>query len=133
MRGLDPQTLAVSLGRPDVPGAPLNTPLVPASNFLLGGDRAYSRDDGTEAWGAFEQIVGGLEGGTAVAFSSGMAAIAAVLELVPVGGRIVWPDDCYQGVAGLITQGERVRAAGCRSACRARQPKRGATLRPQPI
>lgn len=107
MRGLDPQTLAVSLGRPDVPGAPLNTPLVPASNFLLGGDRAYSRDDGIETWGAFEQIVGGLEGGSAVAFSSGMAAIAAVLELVPVGGRIVWPDDCYQGVAGLITQGER--------------------------
>ena len=28
----------VSLG-PDQPGAPLNTPLVPASNFLLGGDR----------------------------------------------------------------------------------------------
>ena len=36
-----------------------------------------------------------------------MAAIAAVLELVPIGGKIVWPDDCYQGVAGLITRGER--------------------------
>lgn len=108
MERVDPQTLAVSLGRPDAPGEPLNAPMVPASNFLLGGDRAYARDGGTATWEAFEQVVGGLEGGTAVSFSSGMAAIAGVLELVPIGGRIVWPDDCYQGVAGLITRGERM-------------------------
>lgn len=80
---------------------------MPASNFLLGGDRAYARDGGTSTWSAFERIVGELEGGEAVAFSSGMAAIAAVLETVPVGGRIVWPTDCYQGVAGLIAHGVR--------------------------
>jgi cystathionine gamma-synthase len=79
----------------------------PASNFVLGGEREYARDDGTPTWAAFEQIIGALESGDAVAFASGMAAIAAVVDLVPVGGHIVWPEDCYQGVAGLITAGER--------------------------
>ena len=101
------QTMAVVVARPDGAGAPLNTGMQPASNFLLGGERSYSRDDGTETWAAFERLVGALEGGTSVAFASGMAAIAALVDLVPVGGRIVWPDDCYQGVAALITAGER--------------------------
>jgi cystathionine gamma-synthase len=101
-------TRAVSAGRPSVPGAPLNAPLVPASNFVLGGDgAAYSRDDGTPTWAAFEAAVGSLEHAEAVAFSSGMAAIAAVFDQLAVGGHIVWPEDCYQGVAGLIAEGER--------------------------
>jgi len=37
-----------------------------------------------------------------VAFSSGMAAIAAVLDLVPTGGRIVAPEDCYFGLGELL-------------------------------
>lgn len=101
------RTLAVSVGRPGDPGAPLNQGIVPASNFVLGGDRAYSRDDGTPTVAAFEQLVGALEGATSVAFASGMAAIAAIIDLLPVGARIVWPTDCYQGVAGLILAGER--------------------------
>lgn len=100
-------TVAVSAGRPTEPGQPLNEGIVPASNFVLGGDRAYARDDGTPTWTAFESIAGALEGAEAVAFSSGMAAIAAVFNLLPTGARIVWPDDCYQGVAGLIADGER--------------------------
>jgi cystathionine gamma-synthase len=51
--------------------------------------------------------VGALEDAEAVAFSSGMAAIAAVLDQLPPGARIVWPQDCYQGVAGIIADGER--------------------------
>ncbi|MEZ5260752.1 MAG: PLP-dependent transferase [Acidimicrobiales bacterium] len=102
------QTRAVAAGRPDGPGAPLNEPLVAASNFLLDGARAYARDDGTPTWAAFEAVVGALEGAEAVAFGSGMAAIAAVFDLLPVGAHIVWPDDCYQGVAGLIAQGVRL-------------------------
>lgn len=105
--GADLRTLAVTAGRPEGPGAPLNEGLVLASNYLIGGDRAYSRTDGTPTWVAFERIVGSLEHGDAVAFASGMAAIAAVFETVPVGGLIVWPTDCYQGVARLIVQGER--------------------------
>lgn len=102
------ETRTVVAGRPTAAGSPLNEPLVPASNFVLDGDRAYSRDDGTPTWAAFEAVVGGLEDAEAVSFSSGMAAIAAVIDQLPVGARIVWPDDCYQGVAGTIADGERL-------------------------
>ena len=37
----------ISAGRDRRPGSPLNVPLYPASNFVLGEHRAYSRDDGT--------------------------------------------------------------------------------------
>lgn len=56
----------VSAGRDRRPGAPLNVPLVPACNFVLGDRRAYARDDGTPTWEALERIVGGLEGGDAL-------------------------------------------------------------------
>lgn len=75
----------MAAGRPSEAGAPLNVPLVPASNFTLGAERAYSRDDGTPTWEALEEIVGGLEGGRAVAFASGMAAISAVFDQLPGG------------------------------------------------
>jgi cystathionine gamma-synthase len=48
-----------------------------------------------------------VEGGHAVAFSSGMAAVAAVLDLVPAGGRIVAPTDCYFGVGELLADGQQ--------------------------
>ena len=51
----------VSAGRDRRPGSPLNVPPIPASNFVLGERRAYSRDDGTPGWEALEEIVGGLE------------------------------------------------------------------------
>src|SRR6186997_2461250 len=83
---MKPETWAIVGGRPgDVPGAPLNTPLVPASNFVLGTERIYTRTEATETWEAFEEVLGGLEGGHAVSFSSGMAACNAVLSQLPTG------------------------------------------------
>ena len=96
----------VSAGRDRTPGAPLNIPPWPASNFVLGGQRAYSRDDGTPGWDALEEIVGGLEGGSSVAFASGMAGIAAVFDQLPAGAKVALPDDCYQGAAGLANAGQ---------------------------
>jgi cystathionine gamma-synthase len=86
-------------------GRPLNVPPVLASNFELGAERAYSRDDATPTWEAFEEVLGGLEGGPAVAFASGMAAAAAVFDLLGVGATVVLGDDCYQGVTGLAAAG----------------------------
>src|SRR5438093_2106519 len=104
----------VSAGRARTAGAPLNIPPWPASNFVLGGGRAYARDDGTPGWGALEEIVGGLEGGSAIAFASGMAGIAAVFEQLPAGAEVALPDDCYQGVGGPGNAGPRGGGGGVR-------------------
>jgi cystathionine gamma-synthase len=96
----------VSAGRDRCPGSPLNVPPIPASNFVLGERRAYSRDDGTPGWEALEEIVGGLEGGSSVAFASGMAGVAAIFDQLQAGSVVALPDDCYQGVAGLAQAGQ---------------------------
>src|SRR5207342_1385663 len=97
-----PETWLVVAGRPaPLPGAPLNTPVVAASTYVLGSERIYSRNEATEGWESFEAMLGGLEGGQAVAFSSGMAACAAVLGELPSGAHLVLGDDCYQAVAGI--------------------------------
>jgi cystathionine gamma-synthase len=108
--GLRVETRLAVLGRGDQqPGQPLNVPIVPASNFRAAPSgpvgREYARDDGTPGWEAFEQLVGDLEGGPAVCFASGMAAIAAVLELVPVGARVIAPRDSYTGLRALLEDG----------------------------
>src|SRR6266581_6923171 len=105
----DPRSIEswlVSAGRDRRPGAPLNVPPCPASNFVLGEHRAYSRDDATPGWEALEEIVGGLEGGSSVSFASGMAGIAAIFDQLPTGSVVALPDDCYQGVAGLAKAGQ---------------------------
>jgi cystathionine gamma-synthase len=104
------ETRLAVLGRGDGrPGQPLNVPLVPASNFRAApggpGRREYSRDDGTPGWEAFEELLADLEGGPAVCFASGMAAIASVLELLPVGARVVAPQDSYTGLRALLADG----------------------------
>lgn len=99
-----PETQAVRSGRPRTPGAPLNPPMVPASNFHDGGERLYSRGDSTESIDSFETAVGDLEGGWGVAFSSGMAAISAVLDQLPPQARVAAPADCYQGVAMILQE-----------------------------
>ncbi len=104
------ETLAVTAGRPPAhPGRPMNEPLVLASNFRAGTAASpvveYSRDGGTASWEALEEAVGALEGGSAVAFGSGMGAASAILELVPVGAHVVVPTDSYAGVKSLLAEG----------------------------
>ena len=106
MSKLTPESWLVSAGRPEQPGDPMNEPLVPASNFTLGGDRIYTRDTGAPGWESLETIVGGLEGGEAIAYSSGMAAAAAGFDQLSAGARIILPDDCYHGVSELARSGE---------------------------
>lgn len=103
--GIKPESWLVSAGRASEPGAPLNVPPIPASNFIIGKGREYSRDDGTPTWESLEELVGGLEAGRAVAFASGMAAIASVFDQLAADAVVVLPDDCYQGVAALAAAG----------------------------
>jgi len=99
-------TAVVHLGRPPrEPGAPLNIPMEPASTFHAAdspGDVFEYARDGTRAAEAFETAIGDLEGGTAVSYSSGMAAATAVLDRVPLGGVVVAPRSCYAGVSARL-------------------------------
>ena len=99
-------TWVVTGARPGELGDPLNVPIEPASTFISDGSSPYARGRGTSSTRAFEDLVGGLEAGEAVSFASGMAAVDAALSLVPTGGRIAIPADCYQGVTALAREGE---------------------------
>ncbi|MEC9034996.1 MAG: PLP-dependent transferase, partial [Actinomycetota bacterium] len=76
---LDKGTFLIAAGRDRSSGAPLNSPPMPASNFYLPHERVYSRSEQTETVNRLEELVGGIEGGNALMFGSGMAAAAAVL------------------------------------------------------
>jgi cystathionine gamma-synthase len=83
------------------PGAPVNPPVVLSATYHAGGDATYGRD-ANATWEAFEAALGALEGGSALAFASGMGAIASVVETLPVGACVVVPADAYQGVRLLL-------------------------------
>lgn len=103
---MDLDTWLIWSGRPGELGAPLNEPPVMASNFRLPGERYYARTEGTPTQDAFETLMGGLEGGRSLAFSSGMAAVAALLHGLPVGSTLALPLDPYHAVDGLAVEGE---------------------------
>jgi cystathionine gamma-synthase len=105
-RTLRPATLSVTSGRPPhVPDGPLNTPVVFASALHPGGVVGYARD-GNPTWTPLEETIAALEGGgTGLAFASGMAAIAAVLDSLPVGAPVVHLDHGYTGTRELLTGG----------------------------
>ncbi len=94
---LRPATITVTAGRPPhEPDAPLNTPITMASTYVATGDLEYGRY-GNPTWSAFEDALGTLEGGRALAFASGMAAATTVLDLVGPGGGVVAPRHSYSG------------------------------------
>ena len=130
---LSAATIAVSAGRPPrQPDAPLNPPLVLASTYHAGGDVGYGRY-GNPTWEMLESAVAALEGGVATAFASGMAAVSAVLDLVPNAGVVVAPPDAYYGslavLARLESQGRlTVRRADLTDAAVAAEAVPGADL-----
>jgi cystathionine gamma-synthase len=98
-----PETIAVAAGRARAPGAPFNVPPTFASTYRDGGATGYGRF-GNPTWGAFEEALGALEGGHAVAFASGMAAIEATLARLPAGATVVLPAGAYLGTRGLLKE-----------------------------
>ena len=95
-------------GRPErVADAPFNEPVTFASTYNAGGAMEYGRY-GNPTWSAFEDANGALEGGHARAFSSGLAAISAVLSLLPEGAVVVAPESAYTGTRAQLD--ERVAA-----------------------
>ena len=102
---MQPATLAVLAGRGCETGEPLNRPPVFASAFRAGGEHDYARA-ANPTWEAFEEALGALDGGVAVAFGSGMAAAAATLDLVRPGGRVVAAASAYFEVRRLLEDRE---------------------------
>lgn len=99
---LRPSTVAVHAGRPPHEAdQPLNEPITMASTYVAGGDREYGRY-GNPTWQAFEEVLGELEGGRALAFSSGLAAVSVLLDLVGQDALVVAPDAAYQGTLGQV-------------------------------
>ena len=64
---------------------------------------------------ALEEALGVIEGGTCLAFSSGMSAVAAVLETLSGGAIVVVPKVCYFGVGELLADRARVGRLGVRA------------------
>jgi cystathionine gamma-synthase len=92
-----PATTAVTAGRPPHrPDAPLNSPITMASTYVATGELEYGRY-GNPTWAAFEEALGALEGGRCLAFSSGLATVSTVLDLVGAGGTVVAPRHAYNG------------------------------------
>ncbi len=95
--GYRPATVAVVAGRPPhEPDQPLNPPIVAASTYVAGGDLEYGRY-GNPTWQAFEDALGALEGGRCLAFASGLATVATLLDLVAPGETVVAPRHAYSG------------------------------------
>ncbi len=106
--GLHRDTRLVVRGRPaHVPGAPLSEPITLASTYVADGTFEYGRWS-NPTWTAFEDVVGALEHGRALAFSSGMAAVSAALDVATTrcgkGDRstVVVPDQAYSGTVTLL-------------------------------
>jgi cystathionine gamma-synthase len=104
------ESLVVASGRPAQPGGPLNAPIVLAAPYLHDGNmNGYSRDQPTETRAALEVALGELEGGgTALAFASGMAAIAALVDLQPAGTVVVVPEAAYSGAVSIFARAQRL-------------------------
>jgi cystathionine gamma-synthase len=96
---LRPESIVVAAGRPHEPGGPLNTPIVLTAPYrhAIDDSNAYARHDMSATVRAFEDALGVLEGGTALAFASGLAALAAVVDGLPIGSTVVVPDAAYAG------------------------------------
>jgi cystathionine gamma-lyase len=89
-------------------GDPLAPPLVPASTYFVSGDPsgvpfAYGRNT-NPTWSALEAEYEAIGGAPCLAFGSGMAASAAIVDaLLPRGGRMVAPSDGYFTLRSLLS------------------------------
>ena len=134
MTGLHPGTVAVHAGNEADPATgAVAPPIHLATTFRHGptGERIagyeYQRE-GNPTNDRLREALAALEGGeTACTFASGMAAMTTLLECLPQGARVLFPDDCYSGlrmlfqeylpergsVAGVVARGDldAVRAA----------------------
>ena len=103
-------TRAVHAGQPPaVQGEPFLPGPTFAAPFHAAGDPhavaySYGRHH-NPTWSRYEAALGELEGGQAVAFASGMAAVTAImLPALRPGDVLVAPSDCYMSVRTIAEE-----------------------------
>ncbi len=111
MSTLRPGTLAVHAGNEADPATGAVAPPIhlattfrhgPAGERLAGYE--YQRE-GNPTNDRLREALQALEGGaTALTFASGMAAMTTLLESLPAGSRVLFPDDCYSGLRMLFSE-----------------------------
>lgn len=74
----------------------------PSTTFEYDEDGRSYRRVSDETSERLEAVLGALDGGSAVVYPSGMAAVAAVLRLIRPE-RIALPEEVYHGVTDLVT------------------------------
>lgn len=102
------RTRLVAAGRSHEPGSPVNPPVDFTSTYRYrpGADQPleYARE-GIPSFQPLEQLLAELESGShALVFSSGLSAISAVINQLPVGAHLVLPDHTYMGFAAMAQQ-----------------------------
>lgn len=119
----------VSAGRPHEPNAPVNPPVDFTSTYTyrpsVEQPQVYARE-GIPSFRPLEELIAGLEGGTrsaycgsgmvakdqerpvevqpALLFSSGLSAVSAVLNLLPLGSHVIMPRHAYMGFHTMAQQ-----------------------------
>ncbi|WP_449446480.1 trans-sulfuration enzyme family protein [Thermomonas brevis] len=109
MNALRPGTLAVHVGNEADPATgAVAPPIHLATTFRHGpaGERIagyeYQRE-GNPTNDRLRETLKALEGGEeALTFASGMAAMTTLLESLPAGSRVLFPDECYSGLRMLF-------------------------------
>lgn len=116
-RNLHLDTLAIHGGQsPEPVTGAVMPPISTASTYVQSapGEHTgfeYSRSHNPTRY-AYERAVASLEGGTAgFGFASGLAAMGAILDLLPAGSHIVASDDLYGGSYRLFSN-VRAQSAG---------------------
>jgi len=95
-------TRVVAAGRPArIADAGVNVGIDLNSTFLAPGERGYGRYT-NETLSALESAIESLEGGKTLVFASGMAAISAVISLLPKGAVIVASKNGYTGTMTVL-------------------------------
>jgi cystathionine gamma-synthase len=95
-------TKVISKGRPDkINDGPINTPVSLNSSYHAGGDVGYGRY-GNDTCSSLEEVIASLEKGRTLAFSSGMSATQSILNLAPIGAKIIASNQGYAGVNATL-------------------------------
>jgi len=105
------ETLAIHAGRKSDPATgAVAEPIYLSTTFERAADgsfphgHVYTRSENPNRE-SLEACLQALEGGTtAVAFSSGLAAAASILQALPLDSHIIAPNDSYMGTKNLLRQ-----------------------------